>query len=64
MKMIWDMGESMGIPEKSEERRYEIKEISRFLEWSNTLTEDIGKIYMSYEFLTIYSVEAILRPVF
>ena len=54
----------MGIPEKSEERRYEIKEISRFLEWSNTLTEDIGKIYMSYAFLTIYSVEAILRPVF
>ena len=54
----------MGIPEKSEERRYEIKGISRFLEWSNTLTEDIGKIYMSYAFLTIYSVEAILRPVF
>ena len=41
-----------------------MKEISLLLESSNPLTEDIGKIYMSYAFLTIYNAEEILRSVF
>ena len=58
------MEKSMEISGQSEEERYEMKEISLLLESSNPLTEDIGKIYMSYAFLTIYNAEEILRSVF